>query len=318
MSSISHTFNTLETPSVEKPLEYKDMSYTSNPQLPKVRRDAVRMLREGTSLRVVARHFGFSHSAISKWSKRAKNLGDFPIETKSSRPKTSPNRITNEIRDRVSDKRKELGRSIEIIHHELQKDEISISLSSVYRILRDRYLLKRKSPWKKFHRTCLGPEALKPGDLVQMDTIHIMTSKKTRIYVYTLIDVFSRVGYARACSKISSGKSLEFLREARARLPFFVSCIQTDHGPEFGKYFSQRIGVVHRHSRIRKPNDNAHVERFNRTLQDECLDLVRPDVAKINKALKKYLHHYNNTRHHFSLSFCAPNDIFDKLGVSKV
>ena len=187
---------------------------------------------------------------------------------------------------------------------------MNVSLSSVYRILRDQYLLKRKSPWKKFHRTCLRPEALKPGDLVQMDTIHIMTGAKTRIYIYTFIDVFSRVGYAKACYKISSGRTLKFLAEARAQLPFFVSCIQTDHGPEFGKYFSQRLGIVHRHSRIRKPNDNAHVERFNRTLQDECLNKIFPDVAKMNKGLKKYLNHYNNTRHHFSLKFCAPNDIF--------
>ena len=214
------------------------MSYTSNPQLPKVRRDAVRMLRKGKSTREVARHFGFNQSAIVKWSQRAKNLGDFPIETKSCRPKTNPKRIGNEIRDKVSDKRKELGRSIEVVHFALQKENVNISLSSVYRILRDRYLLKRKSPWKKFHRTCMRPEALRPGDLVQMDTIHIMTGKKTRICVYTIIDVFSRVGYARACHEISSGRTLKFLAEARSQLPFFVSCIQTDHGPEFGKYFS--------------------------------------------------------------------------------
>ena len=286
------------------------MAYTRNPQLPKVRRDAVRMLHKGYSTREVARHFGFSQKAISNWSRKAKRIGDAPIETRSSRPKHSPRRISNEIRDKASNKRKELGRSIEVIHFALKQEGVNVSLSSVYRILRDQYLLKRKSPWKKFHRTCLRPEALKPGDLVQMDTIHIMTGAKTRIYIYTFIDVFSRVGYAKACYKISSGRTLKFLAEARAQLPFFVSCIQTDHGPEFGKYFSQRLGIVHRHSRIRKPNDNAHVERFNRTLQDECLNKIFPDVAKMNKGLKKYLNHYNNTRHHFSLKFCAPNDIF--------
>lgn len=278
--------------------------------MPKVRRDAVRMLRQGKSTRFVAKHFGFSQRAVAYWSQKAKNLGDVPIETRSSRPKTQPKRIGNEIRDLVSSKRKELGRSIEVVHHALKQEGVDISLSSVYRILRDQYLLKRKSPWKKFHRTCRRPEALLPGDLVQMDTIHIMIGEKKRMYIYTLIDVHSRVGYARAYSKISSGKTLEFLKLVKAQLPFQISCIQTDHGPEFGSYFTQRVGVVHRHSRIRKPNDNAHVERFNRTLQDECLNHVRPDVVKMNKALKKYLHHYNNTRHHFGLNFCAPNDIF--------
>lgn len=286
------------------------MSYTTNTRLPRVRRDAVRMLRKGYSTRMVARHFGYSQKAISNWSRKAEKLGDVPIPTKSSRPKTSPRRISNEICDQVSAKRKELGRSIEVVHHALTEDGVRVSLSSVYRILRDRYLLKRKSPWKKFHRTCMRPGALRPGDLVQLDTMHFMTGEKTRIYVYALIDVHSRIGYARACHKISSGKSLEFLREARAQLPFHISCIQTDHGPEFGSYFTQRLGIVHRHSRIRKPNDNAHVERFNRTLQDECLNKVPLDVSKMNKALKKYLNHYNNTRHHFGLKFRAPNDIF--------
>lgn len=284
------------------------MTYTKNPQLPKVRRDAVRMLKQGYSTRAVARHFGFSQKAISNWSRRNESKMDMPIETKSSKPKTSPKRIPGKIRDLVATKRKELGRSIEVVHFAIKQEGVNISLSSVYRILRDRYLLKRKSPWKKFHRTCRRPEALQPGDLVQMDTIHLMVGEKKRIYIYTIIDVHSRIAFAWATKNISSGKSLDFFR--KAPLPFQVSCIQTDHGPEFGKYFIQRVGVMHRHSRIRKPNDNAHVERFNRTLQDECLNHVRNDVAQINRALKKYLHHYNNTRHHFSLKFRSPNDIF--------
>jgi transposase InsO family protein len=295
------------------------MAYTTNHRMPRVRRDAIRMLRKGYSTREVARHFSFSQGAIVQWSKKANKIGDHPIPTQSSRPKTSPKRISDTVRDQVADKRKELGRSIEVVHYALKQDSVNISLSSVYRILRDRYLLKRKSPWKKFHRTCLRPEALKPGDLVQLDTMHFMVNGKERIYVYALIDVYSRIGYARAYHRISSGRSLKFLREARKFLPFHISCIQTDHGPEFGSHFSQRIGVVHRHSRIRKPNDNAHVERFNRTLQEECLNLVPLDVVKMNTALKKYLHHYNNTRHHFSLSFHAPFDtILDSLTDYKV
>jgi transposase InsO family protein len=275
--------------------------------MPKVRREAARMVRKGYSTREVARHFGFSQRAIIVWSRKSQEIGDNPIPTKSSRPNHSPKRLSKEVRDVVSNKRKELGRSIEVIHHAVKQDGLDISLSSVYRILRDRYLLKRKSPWKKLHYRTLRPEALKPGDLIQMDTIHLMLNKKQRIYVYTLIDLYSRIGYAMATNKISSGKSLLFLRKARAQLPFQISCIQTDNGPEFGSYFTQRIGTVHRHSRIRKPNDNAHIERFNRTIQDECINKVSVDAGKINKALKKYLYHYNNTRAHFSLNFCSPN-----------
>jgi transposase InsO family protein len=275
--------------------------------MPKVRREAARMVRKGYSTREVARHFGFSQRAVAYWTRKSIKIGDHPILTKSSRPKHSPKRLSKEVRDVVSNKRKELGRSIEVIHHAVKQEGLDISLSSVYRILRDRYQLKRKSPWKKLHYSSLRPEALSPGDLVQMDTVHLMLNKKQRIYVYTLIDLYSRIGYAFATNRMSSGKSLLFLRKARAQIPFQISCIQTDNGPEFGSYFTSRVGAVHRHSRIRKPNDNAHIERFNRTIQDECINKVSVDVGKINKALKKYLYHYNNTRAHFSLDFRSPN-----------
>lgn len=294
------------------------MAYTNNPKLPSIRRDAVRMLRSGYSIRVVARHFGYSPGTICKWSQKASIIGDRPIPTQSSRPKTSPKRIPMNIRDKVSDKRKLLGRSIEVVHHSLKQDGVDISLSSVYRILRDRYQLKRKSPWKKFHRTCKRPKALKPGDLVQMDTIHIMTGPKTRVYVYTLVDVYSRYAFAYTTETISSGMSLKILQKAQEVFPFTISCIQTDHGPEFGKYFTDRCRLFHRHSRIRTPNDNAHVERLNRTIQDECLGLIPVELTLMNKALKKYLVYYNTQRHHFSLDFRAPNAIFDVLSVSKV
>jgi transposase InsO family protein len=285
------------------------MAYTTNPHLPRVRRDAVRMLNRGYSTREVARHFGFSQGAIVRWKKKGDKIGDVPIRTQSSKPHTSPKRIDNDICTRVSEIRQTCGRSIEVVHHQLEQEGVHISLSSVYRILRDRYLLKRKSPWKKLHYSTLRPEALKPGDLVEMDTIHIMTGPKSRIYVYTLIDVHSRITYARAYHKISSGKSIEFLKQARKVLPFHISCIQTDHGPEFGSYFTQRVGTVHRHTRIRKPNDNAHIERFNRTIQDECLNKLIPQVMKINRALYTYIPFYNSKRPHFSLQFRAPNDI---------
>ena len=65
--------------------------------------------------------------------------------------------------------------------------------------------------------------------------------------------------------------------------------LQSDHGPEFGKWFVERIKKSHRYTRIGKPNDNAHNERFNRTIQEECLDHVPRNVEKINLALKEYL-----------------------------
>ncbi|NTW14415.1 MAG: helix-turn-helix domain-containing protein, partial [Candidatus Moranbacteria bacterium] len=40
------------------------MAYTSNPNIPKVRWKAVKMLRSGKSSREVARYFGYDQSTI--------------------------------------------------------------------------------------------------------------------------------------------------------------------------------------------------------------------------------------------------------------
>lgn len=285
------------------------MAYSTNPQLPKVRRDTVRMLRKGNSMRAVARYFGFAPSTVYKWSQKAYRIGDHPIPTQSSRPKTHSARISSSVRTKVILKRTELKRTIEVIHYALKQEQVNISCSSMYRILRDAHMLKRKSPWKRLFRQINRPEVKTLGDLVQMDTMHFMVSEKRRIYVYALIDLYGRIGYAKAVFNISSKRNVEFLREAKKKFPFVVKCIQTDHGPEFGKYFSQKIDIVHRHSRIRKPNDNAYIERFNRTLQEECLNHVVKDVYQTNKVLNKYLYHYNNTRYHLGLNFKTPNDM---------
>lgn len=287
--------------------------YTINPQMPRVRRDAVRMISKGYSTRTVARHFGFSQRSVANWTKKAVEIGDHPIPTKSSRPKNSPKRLSKEIRDTVSNKRKELGRSIEVVHHALKEGGLDISLSSVYRILRDRYLLKRKSPWKKLHYTTLRPEALKPGDLVQLDTIHLMVNGKQRIYVYTLIDLYSRIGYAwataRAYKRMNAATSIQFVALAQKQLSFHFNMLQSDHGPEFGKWFVSQVKKNHRYTRIGKPNDNAHIERFNRTLQEECLDKVSNDVRAINRALKKYLQYYNYKRVHGGIKYQIPMQV---------
>lgn len=79
--------------------------------------------------------------------------------------------------------------------------------------------------------------------------------------------------------------------------------LQSDHGPEFGSWFVEQAKKKHRYTRIGKPNDNAHIERFNRTLQEECLDRFPDDVQVINGALKKYLRYYNQERMHMG-SLC--------------
>ena len=188
-----------------------------------------------------------------------------------------------------------------------------VSLSSVKRTLDRRGLTKKRSPWKRFHQSIVRPEVLKPGDLVEVDTIHLMTGEKTRIYVFTCLDVYSRWAYARAYTKSNTRNAIDFLRRAQTEALFTFFMIQSDNGPEFSTHFTERIPIEHRHTRVRRPNDNAHLERFNRTLQEECIDTRRPDVTLINRQLPEYLFWYNEKRHHFGLKLETPIAIIKRF-----
>lgn len=277
--------------------------------MPKVRRDAVYMVRRGFSKEEVGRRFGVGSSTICKWVKKAKIWGHGSIPTLSSKPKHHPKQLSDELVWKIFQQRIKNRRCAEVVHQELINQGIKTSLSSVKRTLDRHGLLKKRSLWKRYHPHVNRPYPLNPGDLVQIDTIHLMINEKERIYVFTLIDVYSRWVYAKCYSKMGSKICLNFVREAQAKSSFKFKMLQSDHGPEFGKYFVDRIKKDHRFTRIGKPNDNAHIERFNRTLQEECLDKLPNNVFKINCELKKYLRYYNYERLHMGINLKTPSQL---------
>ena len=293
-------------------LKYMHMSYTKNPYLPKVRRDAADLVRRGWGIRQVARYVGVSPGTICKWVKKAKIYGYRPIPTLSCKPKCHPRQLTQGLIAKICDKRLNIKRSAEVIHQELINEGIRVSLSSVKRTLDRMNLLKKRSPWKRYHAPILRPDVEKQGDLVQIDTIHILNPEGRRIYVFTILDVFSRWAYARAYEKADTQTALSFVKRAEQIASFPFQTLQSDHGSEFSQQFSEHVCSVHRHSRVRRPNDNAHLERFNRTIQEECLDKVDKTINDFNNALKIYLPYYNEKRLHFGLKLQTPLQILMK------
>jgi len=291
------------------------MAYSNNPFLPKVRRDAVKMLLSGKGVRQTARYFGVQPGTVSKWLKRAPEdfRGDPYIPTKSSRPHHHPRAVSQEVEERIIELRKETKRCSEVVHKYLEKEGVRVSLSTVKRVLGRTGLIKKKSPWKKHHKSVNRPQVYQPGDLVQVDTIHMMYPGSTeKIYIYTLLDVFSRWAYAWATPKIGAGMTVSFVEKAFKEAPFDFKCLQSDHGPEFSSHFTRTMeykGLIHRHSRIRKPNDNGHLERFNRTIQEECLYYLEHSTQAYNEALQIYLPHYNGRRLHLGIELKTPLEI---------
>lgn len=135
------------------------MAYTTNPRMPRVRGEAARLvLLQKWSTRKVARHLGFSQGAIVQWVKKAKKRGYGAIPTESSRPKSHPRELSDETVWLIVDKRLEHNRSGEVVHEELKRSGVVVSLSSVKRTLDRKGLLKKRSPWKRYHAPMPRPE----------------------------------------------------------------------------------------------------------------------------------------------------------------
>lgn len=287
------------------------MPYTTNPNLPRVRFEAAQLVfKEGWSTRAVARHTGYDHSTIVRWVTKAQLSNQRTIPTQSSRPHNHPQALSLEVTRAIIQCRLKHRRCAEVIHHLLNKDGIMVSLSSVKRTLRRNGLVNH-SKWKKWHIYPERPNPEKPGILVEVDTIHD-GPHSNRLYVYTLLDVCSRWAWAWPSERISTHYSLGFVDEARAIAPFLFHTLQSDHGPEFSKWFTKRLteqGLAHRHSRVRTPNDNGHLERFNRTIQEECLARCGRSLSSWQRAIPEYLAFYNRERPHLALDMQSPLEV---------
>lgn len=109
---------------------------------------------------------------------------------------------------------------------------------------------------------------------------------------------------------------MSFVQSAISVAPFEFKTLQSDHGPEFTKHFTKRLtvlGLAHRHSRIRTPNDNAHLERFNRTIQEECINRIPRNLSAYRGEIPEWLRYYNTERPHMGLQMQTPVQILKRF-----
>lgn len=322
------------------------MAYSNNPNLPKARGIAMKLLmREALPVAIVANKCGVHRSTIwrwkQKWLKLNKNVQlsnasrvtrtpgaqfrqaalRWRIATASPVPHTFPRAVSYQLIRRVLELRKQLNRCAEVIwHHLTTKDTISISLSSVRRILRRHHCFDGARKKRIRPDNPRRPQPTKPGELVQMDTVHyVCPITYRRRYVYTVIDLYTRMAYAEIHTHIRPSTAARVAQRAQALWGFEVSMIQTDNGSEFSRYFEQRMrknGTAVRHSRLGRPNDNAHIERFNRTIQEECLGSSissRVATATLQTKIDRYIEYYNTRRVHLGLQLKVPVEMLQSF-----
>jgi transposase InsO family protein len=321
------------------------MAYSNNPNLPKARATAMKLLvREALPVATVANKCGVHRSTIWRWKCKWDELNkhvqfDNPnkpnrsvsfknkllackwrIATVTSTPRTSPHAVRDSIVSRILELRRTLKRCAEVVWHHLVHDEgITVSLSSVRRIMKRHHCFDGARKNRVRPDNPRRPHPAKPGELVQTDTIHyVCPITYRRRYVYTVIDLYTRMAYAEIHSHIRPGTATGVILHARNEFGFDFHMVQADNGPEFSRYFEEKLkknDIGTRHSRLGRPNDNAHIERFNRTIQEECLGSTITH-KKTNKALQakitQYLEYYNYKRVHLSLQCKTPAEMLQR------
>lgn len=273
--------------------------------------------------RATCRHFGIPPQTFYRWQRRFAETNLRSLEERSHRPHCVRQRtITPEEEQRVIRLRKEhLSYSklkLAVLYH--QAYGTPISSWKIQKVIEARRLyphpskaartaVKRKRAQAKKRVTELQTKP-RTGFLLSLDTI-VVTWWGQRRYLLTALDRFSRLAFARLYTTGSSVNAADFLRRLHTLLDGKIVHVHSDNGSEFHKRFEEAardLQLTHWWSRTHTPKDNAHLERFNRTIQEEFIaeGNAIPDPALFNRKLAEWLVEYNAHRPHAALGYRTP------------
>lgn len=293
------------------------------------RRTRILAFRERHGAAAAREAFGVSGRTLSRWQRALKKSGG---NLEGLNPvSTAPRRRRQRI---VPDECVRRIVALRTDHPRIGKDKIAailgaggsrLSASTIGRIIGDLKqsgrlrspvrlslsgrtgaLIERPSARRKKLRRPRGYRVL------EVDTVVRFIDGLKR-YVLTGVDTERRCAFAAAYTNHGSRSAADFLRRAREVLPDCPESVQTDNGSEFALHFAEACrdrDLTHSHTYPRSPKMNAHVERFNRTLDEEFLQtnraLLRDDVGAFNDRLVDWLLWYNGERPHHALGQVAP------------
>ena len=278
-----------------------------------------------SNVTATAKYFNITRKTLYKWLKRfnEKNLKSLEEVSKSPHLRRSWT-VTFEEQERIRDLRN-LGKckwgKKKIKRLYLNKYGIDISTNKIQKVINKLNLysdtkehilrLKRKRSRKNkvYIHTFKTKKEL--GYLWHTDSIIIWWYGK-RTIIFTAIEDQTKIAFARVYTSSASLIAKDFLERLIYLSNNELVNIHHDNGSEFEKHFEQAckdLSINQIYSRVRTPKDNAALERFNYTIQDEWLgtsDVGLDNIQQANLDLTTWLIKYNNLRPHESLDYNTP------------
>jgi transposase InsO family protein len=278
---------------------------------PMLRAKLMALHEQGVSLTELSRRQGIARPVLSRWWADYQRADLAGLQPRSRRPHRSPTQHPPAVLDAIAAAR-DFGWGVERI-----ADELGVGHGTVQRELertgRNRLPRVPRRPVRRYEKT-------RPGELLHLDLKYLPVLGKWPEFEYVAIDDFSREGLAVIAGERSTVAATRFLEHVLAHLPYRVEAVMTDNDMMFTMryaHYSTRLtrfeqalksaGIAHRLIQPRRPESNGKVERFIKTIDDECFRIIRPQSSRARVgALKLFLEYYNHARPHQSLGGQSP------------
>jgi transposase InsO family protein len=268
--------------------------------------------QQGIPLTTLSTEFGVAREVLGRWWIRYQTDDLMGLRPRSRRPHRSPTRLAATVERRIlrlRGKRLSAGR----IAHAL-----GIGHSTVQRVLERHGLNQLPRPARSKPRRY---EKQRPGELLHLDLKFLPALRNARNdFEFAAVDDFSREAVVAIRTEQTSEAAAAFLDHVVQRLPYRVEAVLTDNAMAFTMRYAHHadrltrfqqacasLGIRHYVLKPYAPQSNGKVERFFRTIDDECLN-VRPlfTFAARSRAVEDFVRYYNYERPHLSLGGMTP------------
>lgn len=267
------------------------------------------LYRSGVSPEEIPAKIGKHRATVYRWIKgfRQKSIHQFLVDYESAKRGRRQRKTNPILKDHIykirEAKRECCGEKIQYFLKEEYNEEVCVS--TIYRILNEKYVLKKR--WRGNEKRGTVLKGSKPREVVQVDTVDFGS-----IYAFTAIDTFTREASVILKKRLDSKSGEEALI---SQLEFFgkIDGIQRDGGSEFkGQWQAKARSSIQRirTSRPYRKNEQAFIERFNGILRKECLGHLKythKDLLQMQRKVQEFLQYYHYERPHLSLNMQTPH-----------
>lgn len=130
------------------------------------------------------------------------------------------------------------------------------------------------------------------------------------LVIFTAIDDASRIVYSSIFENHTEQSVLIFLSELISNAPFPIRAIRTDQGREYSRKvqeFLERNHIEHNKNPAYTPQHNGKVERYHRTMKENCCTFWKwdDDIETCRYQLRLWTDYYNWTKKHYWLGMAG-------------